>query len=150
VMAWALRWVPVQFPTDEFERKVAEQPVRQSVSEIEELISGDNEVRWVFPAEVQRVLQTMYRRETEFAVFSTRASVAAILGEIRNQILRWSVALDKAGIRGDGLTFTPQEKATAHSIIVHGAMNVSAMCTHRLTLLLEITRMQATLRKSRN
>ena len=35
--------------------------------------------------------------------------------------------LDKAGIRGDGLSFTQQEKSAAHSIVVQGAMNVGVI-----------------------
>ncbi len=120
-------WRPVQFPSTEFERKVAEQPLKQSVAEIEELISGNSEVRWAFPPEVQQALQAMFQQETEFTCFSTRASMAAVLDEVRNRILRWSMDLDKAGIRGDGLTFTQQEKAAAHSIVVQGVMNVGVV-----------------------
>jgi hypothetical protein len=37
------------------------------------------------------------------------------------------MALDKAGVRGDGMTFTPQEKAAAHNIVVQGVMNVGVI-----------------------
>jgi hypothetical protein len=120
-------WRPVQFPTTEFERKVAEQPLKQSVAGIEKLISGKGELRWNFPPESQEALQHIFQYETEFTCMSTRASVAAILDEVKNRILRWSMALDRAGVRGDGLTFTQEEKVAAHSIVVHGDMNLGVL-----------------------
>jgi hypothetical protein len=48
-----------------------------------------------------------------------KTKLHGILDEIRNRVLRWAVALDKAGIRGDGLTFTGAEKEKAHSMVFH-------------------------------
>lgn len=36
-----------------------------------------------------------------------------ILDAVRNAILEWSLKLEQDGIRGEGLTFTPEEKKTA-------------------------------------
>jgi hypothetical protein len=128
VMAKTLRgWVPVQFPTHDFEKDVAEQAVHQSIATIEEIIAEDGEPRINYPPEAQRVLQTMFSLETEFTCFHFKPSIAAILDEVRNRILRWSVQLDKAGIRGDGVTFTHQEKSVAHGIVVQGIMNVGVI-----------------------
>ena len=120
-------WIPVQFPTSDFEATVAEQAIHQSVATMEEILAGDGDARINFPPEGQAILQTMFSSNTEFTCFHSKASIAALLDEVRNRILRWSMELDKAGIRGDGLTFTQQEKSAAHSIVVQGAMNVGVI-----------------------
>ena len=59
VMAKTFRgWVPVQFPTNDFEKGVAEQAVGQSIATIEEIIAGDGEPRINYPPEAQRVWTT--------------------------------------------------------------------------------------------
>jgi hypothetical protein len=130
VMARTFRgWSPVQFPTTEFETKVAEQHLHQSINEIEELVTAGEDSRCNFVPEIQQLLQTLFRAETEFACRHSRASVAAVLDKVKNRILRWSLALEKAGVRGDGMTFTPQEKAAAHHVVVQGVsvMNVGVI-----------------------
>lgn len=120
-------WKPVQFPTSEFEAKVAEQAVHQPVATIEEIVASDGDPRIQFPPEAQALLQSMFNFQTEFTCFHSKASLAAILDEVRNRILRWSVQLDKAGVRGDGLVFTQQEKKVAHNIVVQGPINVGVI-----------------------
>src|SRR5437016_860562 len=106
VMARTFRgWLPVQFPTTELQSKVAEQVIYQSMGEIEELLPGNDDLRCNFAPEAQQLLQQIFRRETEFTCMHSRASLASIPDEVRNRILRWSIELDKAGIKGDGLTF---------------------------------------------
>jgi hypothetical protein len=72
-----------------------------------------------FPPEFQRLLRTMFDQHAEFIRVIEQTHLACILDEIRNQVLRWALALDKAGIKGDGLTFTRAEKERAHSMVFH-------------------------------
>jgi hypothetical protein len=128
VMARTFRgWIPVQFPTSELQAKVAEQSVYQSVATIEDILSEDGDPRINFSPESQQILQTMFQLETEFTCVHSRPSLAAILDEVRNRILRWSVQLDNAGVKGNGLTFTQQEKKVAHNIVVEGVLNVGVL-----------------------
>jgi hypothetical protein len=117
-------WRPVQFPTNEVESKIAEQIVLQSVAMLEEIESEEGDPRINFPPEAQQILQAMFRRETEFTCVHSRASLVAIIDEVRNQILRWSMELYNAGVKGEGLAFTKQEKTLAHNMVIHGNVGV--------------------------
>jgi AbiTii len=120
VKAKSLRgWVPVQFPTNDLQEMISRQFVHDSVSEIEALTKRDGHLVHGFPPEAQHLLQNLFQYETEFMCFLERARFDGILGEIRNQVLRWAIALDKAGIRGEGLSFTNAEKEKAHSMVFH-------------------------------
>jgi len=75
--------------------------------------------RFHFPPETQEILQNAFGHQTEFACFLEQSRFEGILDEIRNQVLRWAMALDKAGVKGDGLFFTNAEKQKAHTMIFH-------------------------------
>ncbi len=128
VVARSLRgWTPVQFPNSDLQSTISEQAVYQPVAEIENLLSAEEDLRCNFPPEGQQLLQELFQVQTEFTCLHSRASLARILDEVKNRILRWSIELSEAGIRGDGLAFSPQEKQAAHSIVVHGVMNAGVI-----------------------
>jgi AbiTii len=120
VKARTLRgWVSVQCPTNDMQEKISEKSIYNSIAEIEALSKRDGRLSLTFPPEAQQLLQDMFQKHTEFRCFFEQTRLDGILDEIRNQVLRWAVALDKAGIRGDGLTFTGAEKEKAHSLVFH-------------------------------
>ena len=110
-------WIPAHFPTNGSEETFTRRPIGNPVSEIEALIMNrDGELRSGFPAEALNLLQRMFQRQADFCLVLDRSSFQGIISEIRNQVLRWAIALDKAGVRGVGLSFTDPEKEKAHSI----------------------------------
>jgi hypothetical protein len=116
---WGGGWLPVQFPTNELQNQLSEQAVYASAAELEGLSKQDGKLRFGFAPELQQLLQTAFQHDSEFACFIERARLDAILDEIRNRVLHWAIALDKAGIRGAGLSFTGEEKERAHHVVFH-------------------------------
>jgi hypothetical protein len=47
-----------------------------------------------------------------------QTEIAGIVEAVRNNILEWTLKLEQAGIRGEGLSFTPEETKAAHSLFV--------------------------------
>jgi hypothetical protein len=112
-------WIPVQFPTNELQHMVSEKNITESVAQIEALCKRKGTLIHSFPPEAQQALQQMFQEDMEFTCFLEKSRFEGILDEIRNQVIRWAIALDRAGVRGDGLSFTGAEKDKAHSLIVH-------------------------------
>jgi hypothetical protein len=131
VKARGLRgWLPAQFPTNELEETVSKKYIYDSVAQIEALRNQDGMLAMSFPAEAAQALQQMFAHETEFICVLEKTKFDAIVDEIRNQVLRWALALDKVGIRGDGMAFTGEEKEKAHSVVFHvdgGNVNVGVI-----------------------
>ncbi len=44
-----------------------------------------------------------------------RAQLVGILAAVRGQVLDWAINLEKAGIKGDGMSFSPNEKKVAEA-----------------------------------
>ncbi len=112
-------WIPLQFPSSDLEEKISKKGIYESIAQIEALSLRNGRLVMTFPSDQQQILQEMFQRNTEYASFMEKTKLHGILDEIRNRVLRWAVALDKAGIRGDGLTFTGAEKEKAHSMVFH-------------------------------
>ena len=110
-------WVPVQFPRNDLQEMVSEKQIYNSIAEIEVLSKEAGKLTMGFPPELQQLLQTTFEYETEFRCFLEKTRLDAILDEVRNQVLRWAIALDRAGVRGNGLAFTPAEKEKANMAI---------------------------------
>jgi len=100
----------------EVQEQISESPIVNSVAEIEALSKRDGRLSITFPPEAQQALPEAFGLNTEFICFFERSRLDGILDEVRNQVLRWAIALDKAGVRGDGLTFTSSEKEKAHTV----------------------------------
>jgi hypothetical protein len=48
----------------------------------------------------------------------SQIEIAGIVEAVRNNILEWTLNLEQAGIRGEGLSFTPEETKAAQSLFV--------------------------------
>ncbi len=111
----------MQFPTNKLEETVATRFLYDPLPSIETLAAGKGRIQGAFATEQQQILQQMFRERMEFSIFFTKASFLAIIEEVRTKILEWSLELDKAGIRGDGTTFSQEEKTRAHGIVINSA-----------------------------
>jgi AbiTii len=110
-------WIPVQLETSDLQKMVTEQHIGHSISELEALCEGEGTPKISLAPEEQSVLQGLSGHQTEFACFIEKSRLIGILGAARDQVLRWAIALDKAGVRGDGLSFTGAEKEKAHGTV---------------------------------
>jgi hypothetical protein len=116
------RLIDVQFDTNEFEKNVSERRIDSSIADLESMLSEEGTLTITYPAEAQAILRQIYDSPgTQFLCVIERARIASILDQIRNEVLRWAIALDKAGVRGEGLSFSQVEKEKAHGIVVHNA-----------------------------
>jgi hypothetical protein len=85
-------------------------------------LSSEGALTITYPAESQELLREIFGQpHAQFLCVIERARVVSILDQVRNEVLRWAIALDKAGVRGEGLSFSQVEKEKAHGIVVHSA-----------------------------
>jgi hypothetical protein len=111
-------WIPVRLPTNEFQAKVSEQKLLNPVSQLEKLVEVEGgTLQCSYPPEAEAVLCEMFKLKVEYACILERAHIVGIFEEVRTRILRWAIELDKTGIRGEGLSFSAQEKQKARSMV---------------------------------
>jgi len=98
----------------EFADKATKMPFDQPISEIEELGRGDSDG---FACTYSPKLEAQFMRAMDMpmqpSLHFDKSQARGILDTVRNAILKWSLELQKKGVHGEGLTFSPQEKANA-------------------------------------
>lgn len=109
-------WLPLQFPDPGMERKFSTRLISQKVAELEQLAKmKSGELHVPFPPEIAQMIRNSmnYPLEPTLAIAST--AVNGILDAVRNIILDWSLKLEKNEIKGEGMTFSKEDKAKAQA-----------------------------------
>lgn len=120
VMGWNMfsGWQLVQFEDKEIGDLISNRGTGQSAVELEALVSkeGYSSFHMTLPPGIQKMLGEGLGFETQYTVFTERASILGILGAIRTIILKWSLALEKAGVIGENMSFTESENQASGSV----------------------------------
>jgi hypothetical protein len=61
-------------------------------------------------------INPMFAHQVSFVSKLNRLQIRAIPEQIKDRVLEWACDLEAAGVTGDGLSFSEQEKQIAHSI----------------------------------
>lgn len=111
-------WQPIRFPDSKTLAMISTKPCDQSVAELETITSRASEggtLGMTFAPEQEAQLCKAIGMDMQVALIVQLYSITKILDAVRNAILEWSLKLEKDGIRGEGMTFTPDEKRVADS-----------------------------------
>ena len=120
-------WVPIMMATDSDNKLISDVTVRQSVASLEALLA-DNETSFVqFPLPTSFI--RMLNKTADFpvgtmAVHIATSQVHGLLDAVRTLALEWALSLERAGIKGEGVSFNSEEKklATASTIFNIGSI----------------------------
>ncbi len=118
-------WQPIIFREPEkvkwlFEPRLVNTPAGQI-----EAAKGDD-VEFSFNLEPSLKAQLIKALEypSEVRCLLNRSQILGIPGHVRSKVLDWSLRLEKAGIRGEGLSFSQHEKERAHHVSISIVGNV--------------------------
>lgn len=113
-------WCPIMTDDGWFGQAVRTVFLKQSVSEMEELIEGESSslVMYYNPA-IQEALQRQLPVPMECALHFSKSQVVHALDYIRNKTLNWTLELEKRGILGEGLSFGEAQKQEAQLVTNH-------------------------------
>lgn len=106
------RWLPLG-GAEQVLDVLRSRPMGQAISSLEDLkgAAGDSLMMPYSP----RLLKALDLEEFEAAHFISRSSVVAIIDHVRNLVLDWALDLERAGIMGEGVTFSSSERMVAAS-----------------------------------
>jgi hypothetical protein len=96
---------------------LSRRPVGQSVASLEELAKAPDGTLISFPypdALVKKLNKLNGTHGWPARLDADRSHIVAILDHVRNQILDWALAMEKAGVLGSEINFDKTEKEKAH------------------------------------
>jgi hypothetical protein len=111
-------WQPIQFPDSETAKNLSQAPIGWGLGAIEKSVneSSGNAFAFPYPAELKRTLQKSLRYPVDVHVAIERAQLWNIVDQVRNLILNWALELEKAGVLGENMQFSEQEKGDARPV----------------------------------
>jgi len=109
-------WRPVQFNDTVTEQKFTKRHITSQVAELESLVakSSDGQLQVPLSAEAQHLLRNVTGFDFEFTTAMSASDVVGILDAVRNALLDWSLKLEKLGVRGEGMSFSDDERKKVH------------------------------------
>lgn len=110
-------WVPVLFKKSEIEKTLSTRKTKQSVPEIEELLSNKSgSYEMPYPASAANQILRDSPIKTKVSLFLDGSTLVGVLNTVRNTLFDWALKLQKEGIRGEESEFTEREKEQAHNV----------------------------------
>jgi hypothetical protein len=117
-------WVPLS-SRDRNDAGMRDVPIQISIGEISHLLKesdGESALAMQLGSTIVSYGDAL-RERTPYRVHFGPSAFAQILDAVRNDILDWSLKLEKAGITGAGLSFSQSERELAHSPRVYVKVN---------------------------
>lgn len=117
---WQGRWLPVMFTGDgEVQGMISKKSLGQSVSELEHWLTRPEHGELMIPFHPHQIAilcKALETEPTQMSLFIGLDRLKGIISAIRNKVLDWALSLEKAGILGEGISFTQKEKAVAKEV----------------------------------
>jgi len=113
-------WIPTMIPSSEMEQTICNHKLRDSLSSLIELYNknstGSFEIQ--FNGEILSALNKMFDVpiEMKFVLKVGAHQLKGIIEHIKDYLLQWTMDLEQAGIMGEGLSFTKEEKNAAQTL----------------------------------
>lgn len=107
-------WQFVMMSSTEEQEMVSTVWNRQSIASLEELYDSKAGYLCVMlPTDLKKNLIEGIGFQTEIQIHLDKTQITNVLSTVRNAVLDWSLKLEKAGIKGEGMGFKEQEKKKA-------------------------------------
>ncbi|MBX5269458.1 hypothetical protein HJB99_12310 [Rhizobium sp. NLR17b] len=110
-------WIPIMGGPNEME-VISRIHAGQSIASIEDLLSNKDAKNLQVPLDVELV--HLLNKDSDVQLgqmvnFIGRGAIVAIIDTVRTKVLDWAIELERLGIKGEGMSFNPEEKVAAHT-----------------------------------
>jgi hypothetical protein len=112
-------WQPIQFgDSHDIHDFFSTRYIGQPIGSLEDVVRRKSDGTLIVPytSKVEHQLQKAIGETLPVALHMDSSSAVAILDAARNNVLEWSLRLEKAGILGEGLRFSQNERQQARTI----------------------------------
>ncbi|HHQ4628784.1 AbiTii domain-containing protein [Aeromonas hydrophila] len=108
--------IPLPLRSAEISRMLSECPISVQMGVLEDLAVPGEVVRWFFsPEKIELLMRDLpLPGEPEHALGSNQ--IRGLIEAVRDKLLVWALDLADAGIKGEGMSFTPQEQQQAQQL----------------------------------
>lgn len=126
--------IPFHIKDPELSKMLSSRKISQSIGELESLLHTNNEGSFClsFPPDIRDDLMQGMELAMEPILKVAHNQVYGILDCLRNEILNWALELEAKGVKGEGMTFSNDEKKVAESVVYKITNNIGSMQNSQL------------------
>lgn len=108
-------WQPLNFSDPKEAEMLSGKKTNQSIGELDSIAENNKgeELCMPFPQDIINSLMKRMGIRLQPVLFVSLTEVIKILNVVRNNVLNWSLQLEKKGILGEGMSFSKKEKQIA-------------------------------------
>lgn len=109
-------WIPIILGNADLDRKLSTCPISQSIASMEAILKDSEEKFVQFPLSTSMITQLnnlMNVKLGTMAVHISTAQAHGLLDAVRNAVLEWALKMEQAGVKGESLSFSREEKQLA-------------------------------------
>ncbi|MDE3062421.1 MAG: hypothetical protein KGJ51_05120 [Acidobacteriota bacterium] len=109
-------WQPVIFGDRKTEETYSRRRIHQKIAELENAVEKANGGTLTIPFNSYgiQLLRDKTGFDSDFTLMVNGSHVVGLLEAVRNALLEWALKLEKSGIRGQGMSFSADERKKAH------------------------------------
>lgn len=108
---------PLEFGDVKMQKMLSKMPFYHPISEIEHMASQEkNSLHFTFPPETEHVLRQGIQFSLQPSLNINVSQLKRIIEAVRGRILDWSLSLEAAGVIGEGMSFSREEKQKAQAV----------------------------------
>jgi hypothetical protein len=108
----------LQCETPKLAETISRMPLGASVDELEQGRSKDGASRmFSYPPGLEHsLMDNMKGVKMKPTLEISESTIRGVLGRVKTIVLQWSLTLERQGVLGEGMTFTPEERTQAASV----------------------------------
>ena len=110
-------YLPIVFQEKNIAQTISEELIGQSIPELESLIKSQNhQLEIPLPYELEKLVMKAIDYESKPTRIISKSSIVNIIEIVKNNLLTWSLNLEKEGILGSNMTFNDTDFNKAKGI----------------------------------
>jgi hypothetical protein len=109
-------WRPILTDDPRLHELISTGYLKQPIEELEALCRTKGQLTYTYSNELTSLLRSQMEYPFDIRGFASVTQMKGVLNGVKNTLLDWAVDLERAGILGEGLGFSNEEKAGAAAV----------------------------------
>jgi len=125
-------WQPVMIEDAKLFDLITTAQVGSAINEIEHQVHGKGVIHYPLPSKQKIALMDAAGLPGEPVLFLQESQLVGVLDAVRNTILKWALSLGDKGVVGEGVSFSPDERAAASQVTYQITNIIGSMSNSQL------------------
>ncbi|MUL00885.1 hypothetical protein GNP89_01485 [Aliivibrio fischeri] len=126
--------IPFNIANPSLTYELSHRRIPHSIAELESIIKSNDSGKLMmnYPPDIRNRLMEVMKLPMEPFLEVGTSQIVAVIGSLRNEVLNWALELEQKGVKGEGMTFSNNEKQAAENVTYKITNNIGSMQNSQL------------------